>query len=142
LRRDEPLPRIELYSTTLMERLMMMSYVIAVDFDGCLRQEKWPEIGEPNWPAIAALKALQRRGVKLILNTCREGQLLEDAVRWCAEKGLVFDAVNANLPERIRKYGGDCRKISADEYWDDKAVSVRFDQYPYNLETAYEQETV
>lgn len=27
---------------------------------------------------------------------------------------------NENLPERIAQYGGDCRKISADYYFDDK----------------------
>jgi hypothetical protein len=32
----------------------------------------------------------------------------------------VFDAYNENLPERIAEYGGDCRKISADFYVDDK----------------------
>lgn len=108
-----------------------MRYAIAVDFDGCLCQDRWPEIGEANWPAIAALLELQKRGVALILYTCREGELLENALRWCEHRGLSFDAVNENLPERIEKYGGDCRKISANEYWDDRAVRVRFDDYPY-----------
>ncbi len=27
---------------------------------------------------------------------------------------------NENLPERIAQYDGDCRKISADYYFDDK----------------------
>lgn len=36
--------------------------------------------------------------------------------------GLFFDEVNANLSERIEEYGEESRKISADEYWDDKAV--------------------
>lgn len=108
-----------------------MRYAIAVDFDGCLCQDRWPEIGEPNWPAIAALLELQKRGVALILNTCREGELLEKAILWCEYRGLSFDAVNENLPERIEAYGGDCRKISANEYWDDRAVRVRFDDYPY-----------
>ncbi|MGI6234468.1 MAG: hypothetical protein ACOYI6_04335 [Christensenellales bacterium] len=108
-----------------------MRHAIAVDFDGCLCQDRWPEIGEPNWPAIAALLELQKRGVALILNTCREGELLEKAILWCEYRGLSFDAVNENLPERIEAYGGDCRKISANEYWDDRAVRVRFDDYPY-----------
>lgn len=108
-----------------------MRHAIAVDFDGCLCQDRWPDIGEPNWPAIAALLELQKRGVALILNTCREGELLEKAVLWCEYRGLSFDSVNENLPERIEAYGGDCRKISANEYWDDRAVRVRFDDYPY-----------
>ena len=45
-------------------------------------------------------------------------------MKWCAERGLVFDAVNENLPSIIRKFGGDCRKIYADAYLDDKAMTV------------------
>ena len=51
--------------------------------------------------------------------------LLEVALEWCRARGLEFDAANENLPDLIEQYGGDCRKISADEYWDDKAVNVR-----------------
>lgn len=32
--------------------------------------------------------------------------------------------MNDNLPERVALYGGDTRKVSADEYWDDLAVTV------------------
>lgn len=99
--------------------------VIAVDFDGTLCTEEWPEIGRPNEPLIDWLKKCRRRGDKVILWTCREGKLLEDAVRWCAEMGLTFDAHNANLPERIAKYGSDCRKIGADLYIDDRAFCER-----------------
>ena len=58
----------------------------------------------------------------LILWTCRVGERLEEAVAACAEWGLVFDAVNDNLPERIATYGANPRKVNADEYWDDRAV--------------------
>jgi hypothetical protein len=39
-------------------------------------------------------------------------------------RGLVFDAYNENLPELIERYGGDCRKISADFYADDKNIFI------------------
>lgn len=95
--------------------------VIAIDFDGTLCESSWPEIGEPRWPVIDAAVQRQKAGDKLILWTCREGQLLGEAVIWCANHGLRFDAVNDNLPERIAEYGNNPRKISADEYWDDRA---------------------
>ena len=38
--------------------------------------------------------------------------------------GLRFDAVNENLPENIEFFGNDCRKVWANEYWDDRAVPV------------------
>lgn len=105
-----------------------MDTVIAVDFDGCLCESKWPEIGEANTTIIQALLRRQERGAKLILWTCRNGKLLGEAVAWCEEQGLHFDAVNENLPERIAEYGSDSRKVSADEYWDDKAVFVAYNK--------------
>ena len=98
---------------------------IAVDFDGCLCTNKYPEIGRENELAIRNLINLQAEGYKLILWTCRNGSSLEDAVRWCNVRGLHFDAVNENLPEYIEHFGEDCRKIFATEYWDDRSVVVR-----------------
>lgn len=97
--------------------------VIAVDFDGTLCKQAWPEIGEANGKPIQHLKAKRAAGARLILWTNREGMLLEEALEWCAERGLVFDTVNENLPELIELYKNDCRKINADIYIDDKAVN-------------------
>lgn len=99
--------------------------IIAVDFDGTLCENMWPGIGAENTPIIESLIRRKEDGDKLILYTCRTGNLLDAAVLWCKARGLEFDAVNENLPEQIEFYGGDCRKIYADEYWDDKAVIVR-----------------
>ena len=93
--------------------------VIAVDFDGTLCESAWPDIGKPHTGVIKFFKRLRSHGRKLILWTCREGQMLDDAVAWCKQHGLEFDAVNANLPERIALYGTDPRKIGADYYCDD-----------------------
>lgn len=98
--------------------------IIAVDFDGCLCTNAWPEIGEPNMALIKRLIAARNDGDKLILWTCREGEALSRAEHWCAGYGLFFDAVNANLPEMNALYGNDCRKIGADIYIDDRAENV------------------
>lgn len=97
--------------------------VIAVDFDGTLCKQAWPEIGEANEALLLHLKKRKTEGARLILWTNREGDLLEEAVEWCRERGLEFDTVNANLPELIELYKNDCRKINADIYIDDKAVN-------------------
>ena len=99
--------------------------IIAVDFDGCLCQAAWPEIGLPNKHMIDKLILQRMLGNKVILWTCREGEMKDKAVEWCRHYGLEFDAVNANLPEMNAMYGNDSRKIGADEYWDDKAVNVK-----------------
>lgn len=99
-------------------------HVIAVDFDKTLSNAKWPEVGGPNTNMFRYLKELKAAGERIILNSCRTGEALEKAVQFCKDQGLEFDCVNENLPELIEAYGEDSRKISADYYIDDRAVSV------------------
>lgn len=101
--------------------------IIAVDFDGCMCVNAWPEIGEANVPAIVKLLRAQRDRARIILWTCREGDRLQEALDWCKTWHLEFDAVNANLPEMNAMYGNDSRKIGADWYLDDKSVCARAD---------------
>lgn len=95
---------------------------IAVDFDGTIVEHKYPSIGREKPFAIETLLELSSEGHKLILWTARDGELLEDAVRFCKERGLEFYAVNSNYPEgalfadRSDKSG----KVIADIYIDDK----------------------
>ena len=100
--------------------------VIAIDFDGTICTNKYPFIGYPNWDVIKqAMYEKEFLGACLVLWTCRTGIELDEAVNACAEWGLEIDYVNENPPSRIAMYHGeDPRKISADEYWDDKAVVV------------------
>ena len=98
---------------------------IAVDFDGTLCFSRWPEVGQPNTELINFLKVWRNKGNKLILWTCRTGQALEVAVKWCEGHGLYFDAINDNLQEYIELYGDNSRKICCDFYIDDKGVSLK-----------------
>jgi len=98
--------------------------VFAVDFDGTLSYGDWPETGPANKELISFLVQRQKEGDRLILWTCRAGEPLENAVDWCRQYGLVFDAVNDNLPEVVEQYGNNSRKISCDYYIDDRAVSI------------------
>lgn len=102
-------------------------YAIAIDFDGILCQNAYPDIGNPNWVVIKEALIEQRKGAKLILWTCREGRSLEKAVAACAGWGLTFDAVNENLPEWRKAYGTDPRKVGANEYWDDRNAIINND---------------
>lgn len=102
----------------------MIKKAIAIDFDGCLCTNKWPDIGVPNWPVIERAKKEQENGAGLILWTCREDDRLKEAVEACRKWGLIFDAVNESLPEWIESWGTTPRKIGATEYWDDRAVRV------------------
>lgn len=92
--------------------------IIAMDFDGTIQLND----GRPNMKVINSLKNSKRNGARLILWTCREGNRLAEAVRYCAGYGLRFDAINQNVPESIKSLGYDPRKVLADIYIDDKAV--------------------
>ena len=74
-------------------------YRIAVDFDGTIVENKYPKIGKPLPFAFETLKAFQKKGCVLILWTCREGELLDEAVEFCRRNGVEFYAVNQNHPE-------------------------------------------
>lgn len=109
---------------------------IAIDFDGCLCEDKYPDIGLPNWTVINAARRRQENGAGLILWTCREGEALEAAIDAAKSWGLHFDAVNESLPEWKEYYGNNPRKVGATEYWDDKAVGISSDGAPISLSHA------
>jgi len=95
--------------------------VIAVDFDGTIVEHDYPKIGKPIPFAIEVLKKLQQEEQHLlILWTVREGEMLEDALKYCKKYGLEFYAVNNNYPEE--EPGAEPRKINVDLYIDDKNV--------------------
>ena len=94
--------------------------VIAVDFDGTIVTHEYPRIGKPIPFAIQTLLKLQQEDHhQLILWTVREGELLKEAVEYCASKGLEFYAVNSNYPEEDATQPTN-RKVSADLYIDDR----------------------
>lgn len=93
--------------------------IIAVDFDGTLCVNRWPEIGKARQPVIDWLIMQQKSGCKLILWTMRENDKLAEAVAWCQKHGLFFDAINDNLPEVQKRFGDNPRKVFANYYLDD-----------------------
>ncbi len=93
---------------------------IGVDFDGTIVVNKYPSIGQPKFLVIPVLKWLTKRHT-VILWTCREGRRLDEAIKWCKQRGVEFHFVNCNSFERIRQYNGDCRKLSCDMLIDDNA---------------------
>ena len=97
---------------------------IAVDFDGTIVEHKYPKIGKELPFAIDTLKTLAGEGHKLILCTSRDGELLEEAIQFCRERGLEFYAVNSNYPPGAlftNKAGKSC-KVVADVYIDDRNI--------------------
>jgi hypothetical protein len=89
----------------------MEKLILAVDFDGTIVTHKFPQIGEPLPFAFECLRVLKADGHKLILWTCRENhkthidkQYLTDAVEYCRENGVEFDAVNETIAQEDFRY--------------------------------------
>lgn len=68
---------------------------VAVDFDGTVVTHNWPDIGR-DVGAVPFLRMLSSKGVKIILNTARDGHLLEDAVGWFRRNRIPLFGVNCN----------------------------------------------
>ena len=97
--------------------------IIAVDFDGTIVEHKYPKIGKEIPFAIATLKKMQQDGHRLILWSVREGDLLDEAVEFCRQRGVEFFAVNSNYPdENVDASAIRSRKLKADMFIDDRNV--------------------
>jgi hypothetical protein len=110
--------------TVSKEQMSKLPYIIAIDFDGMLVEDKYPRVGRGNGYVFKRALEAKSNGAKLILWTCRNGVLLDEAVRYCRYLGLEFDAINRNIDEVITMFDSDTRKVYADEYWDDKNVML------------------
>lgn len=102
-----------------------MPFVLCVDFDDTIYNY---HTGKRIDEVIIKVKEFKDNGASIILWTCREGELLKDAVEKCKEFGIELDAVNENAPCN-RKYLETkkplaTRKVLADFYLDDKSLNI------------------
>lgn len=103
---------------------------ISIDFDDTLCRKGYPNPyrGRSTWMTLRiaqVCKHFQKKGYVLILNTLREGELLNRAVNWSSTAlGLSFDILNENEPKRVEKWGVNPRKIACDLSIDDKSCGL------------------
>lgn len=111
----------EFYETVILSANKdLAGKVISVDFDRTLSNTiNYPECGEPIEEVCDYIRDAHGRGATIILNTLRENEYLDLAKEWCREHNVPIDYWNENVPERIKEWGCNPRKISADEYIDD-----------------------
>ena len=103
---------------------------IAVDFDGTIVEHAYPAIGKELPFATATLRQLIRDGHQLILWSVREGKLLEEAVKWCEERGVHFYAVNQDLGEddlNMQDKRFYSRKLKVQMFIDDRNIGGLLD---------------
>ena len=111
------------------EQMSTLPYIIAVDFDGTLVEDAFPEIGKVRDRVWTMVIRAQHQGAKIILWTSRDNDRLKAAVEFCTARGLHFDAINDNLDECKVMFNNNTRKVYANEYWDDKAVAMFCSDY-------------
>lgn len=92
---------------------------LGIDFDGTLVKHQYPDIGEAVPNALECLKEYQKRGWKLVLNTMRSGQTLDEAVQYLKNNGVELYGINNN-PDQ--KTWTDSPKVYAHYYIDDAAI--------------------
>lgn len=78
-----------------------METYVAIDFDGTIVTNRFPEIGDLVPGAVKWIKRFKELGATLILVTMRsngqrKGDVLDEAVEFCRSKGIEFDLVNEN----------------------------------------------
>ena len=107
--------------------------IVAVDFDGILCQDKFPEIGKPNYDMVSFVRRMQDSGIETILWTSRVDDRLAEAITWCEDRGLHFTSINDNTPSNKGQYGTNPRKVYADIYMDDRSPWMMYNSQPNNL---------
>ena len=97
---------------------MVNNMYIAIDFDGTCVTHDYPRIGK-DIGATEVLKRLIKSGHKLILNTMRSGEELQDAIDWFKENDIELYGANKNPSQ---KSWTNSPKVYAHMYIDDAAL--------------------
>jgi hypothetical protein len=94
--------------------------ILAIDFDGTICRGKFPNIDGLQPYAKEVINRLYKSGHYIIINTCRSGDQLTEAVNWMLQQGIPFNRVNDNHPDQSALYNNNSRKVNADVYIDDR----------------------
>jgi len=94
--------------------------IYAVDFDGTSVTHEYPETGQ-DIGAAPVLRRLVDNGHKLVLNTMRSGEDLDNAVKWFAENDIPLHGVGVTPGQRRWT---SSPKTCADYYIDDAALGA------------------
>jgi hypothetical protein len=106
--------------------------IISIDFDETIAIVNFPTIISVRELAKESINSLFDQGYFIIINTCRDNEHLESAINWLNEEQIKYHLINDNNEYLCHIFRGNCRKISADIYIDDKNIDVLID--PSKLE--------
>lgn len=104
----------------------MRKLIIAIDFDGTIVSNRYPQIGILRNGAKETINKWYEDHT-IIINSCRAGIFHYEMKAFLDNEGVKYHYINENTQELIEKYNGDTRKISADLYFDDHNPGVMFE---------------
>jgi hypothetical protein len=100
---------------------------VIIDFDGTVVRHEHPMIGTEVPDAVRVLHRLQDAGHILILVTMRQDELLDDAVKWFADRKVRITYINRN-----EMYETGSRKIYAHMIIDDHCCGIPLVYHPHD----------
>ena len=117
--------------------------IIAVDFDGTIVMDDFPDIGYPVPNAINTIQKLIDNDHKIVLWTARSGKYLDEAVEFLRDEGITLWGINSNPTQH--KWSSS-PKAHCDMFIDDKAFGcpLMYDvgSDTYHVEWTYIQENM
>lgn len=102
----------------------MRYQLFAIDLDGTIVEESFPEIGQLKPHAIRVMKRIKENGGKIAIWTSRSTSQAGKVQKFLAENNIPYDVYNEPFPEIKEKYEATSRKVFADIYIDDRAYGV------------------
>lgn len=97
--------------------------IFAVDFDGTIVENRYPDIGPLILEAREAMRLMKDHGHTVIVWTCREGARLAEMIAFLDANNVPYDHVNDHAPWMKSVFKNNPRKIYADYYIDDHNIS-------------------
>jgi galactitol-specific phosphotransferase system IIB component len=99
---------------------------IAIDFDGTIATDSYPELGTLLPKADFVLRKICIYGGKIAIWTCRSGPDENKVKKFLADNNIPYDHFNEPFPEIEALYANDLgitsRKVCADLYIDNKDI--------------------
>jgi len=92
--------------------------VLAIDFDGTIVQDAYPNIGKLKPFASSIIRFLYYDyNCEIVIWTCRSGKEEIDCENFLIENNIPFTTINKNTPSVIARWNNDdSRKVYADIY--------------------------
>ena len=97
--------------------------IIAIDFDGTIVEDQFPDVGKMIPGAREAINKLYADGYTIIIWSCRTGIKKARAIEWLVMNGIKFHYFNKSCQTNVAAHGGkDTRKVYANLYIDDRML--------------------